>query len=275
LAKKPIACYINGSPKEARVRIIVTFTSESDIELPVHYNYLIQSLIYKHLDKKLARKLHDKGFFFEKRNFKLFCFSRLQGKPKFSKETKRLVYKPPVNLVITSPLNFFIQSLAENLIKVAQIKIDTQELIVESIEVISWPDHHQQTEIETTIHMLSPITIYSSLTTTDGKKKTYYYSPTEKDFTTLIKANLIKKFQAFGKKATNLNFKIEPKGFLSKNNEKIINYKGTVIKGWMGQYKLTGSSGLIKFAYDTGLGAKNSQGFGCFEIAGGYDRRNS
>ncbi|RLI91606.1 MAG: hypothetical protein DRO89_03615 [Candidatus Altiarchaeales archaeon] len=38
--------------------------------------------------------------------------------------------------------------------------------------------------------MLSPLTVYSTLTTGDGKKKTYYYSHYEPDFEELIDRNL-------------------------------------------------------------------------------------
>jgi len=51
-------------------------------------------------------------------------------------------------------------------------------------------------------------------------------------------------------------------------NQKVISYKGTVIKGWMGIYELRGDRELMKLVYDTGLGGKNPQGFGCFEILG-------
>ncbi|MBC7189418.1 hypothetical protein H5U35_04285, partial [Candidatus Aerophobetes bacterium] len=40
----------------------------------------------------------------------------------------------------------------------------------------------------------------------------------------------------------------------------------TLIKGWMGTYRLEGNPELIKFSYDAGLGAKNSQGFGMYEV---------
>ena len=50
-----------------------------NIRLPIHYNYLIQSLIYHSLDEEFAEFLHDQGYEVEKRKFKLFNFSRLLG----------------------------------------------------------------------------------------------------------------------------------------------------------------------------------------------------
>lgn len=116
------------------------------------------------------------------------------------------------------------------------------------------------------IRMLSPVTMYSTLKTPTGRKKTYYFSPFESEFSELLEGNLKKKYEALYRSEPNgLSFSIEPIG-VSKRDEKIIDYKGTVIKSWMGRYRLSGSLELMKLAYDTGLGAKNSQGFGCFEI---------
>jgi len=97
-------------------------------------------------------------------------------------------------------------------------------------------------------------------------KKTYYYNPSEKEFPMLIKENIIKKYKAFYRKMpSSEEFFIEPIK-LDNRNEKIVIYKGFVIKGWMGKFKLKGEPELLKLAYNAGLGAKNSQGFGMFEI---------
>ena len=51
-----------------------------------------------------------------------------------------------------------------------------------------------------------------------------------------------------------------------KVKESIILYKDTVVKGWCGVFLMEGHLTLIRCVYDTGLGAKNSQGFGMFEV---------
>jgi len=53
---------------------------------------------------------------------------------------------------------------------------------------------------------------------------------------------------------------------MSTKNGKLVIYKGFIIKGWMGKFRLRGNPELIKFSYEAGLGAKNSQGFGMWEI---------
>ena len=100
-------------------------------------------------------------------------------------------------------------------------------------------------------------------------------APFEEEFSQLIRANILKKYQAFhGKpyleKSNPSCFKISPQR-IDWNAEKTIKYTPspgpyTLIKAWLGTYRLQGDIELISLAYDTGLGSKNSQGFGMFEI---------
>ncbi|KHE90832.1 MAG: hypothetical protein K8F52_04850 [Candidatus Scalindua rubra] len=50
--------------------------------------------------------------------------------------------------------------------------------------------------------------------------------------------------------------------------ERIRDFKGTVIKGWTGHFRLEGKPELLQFALDTGLGSRNSAGFGFIEKVG-------
>lgn len=96
------------------------------------------------------------------------------------------------------------------------------------------------------IKMLSPVTIYSTLLTLDGKKKTYYYNPKESEFSDLIAKNVYKKYIAFYQiEPQDPNFKIAQQSE-SRLEEKKIKYKSFIIKGWMGKFKLTASKELLK-----------------------------
>ncbi|HET54420.1 MAG TPA: CRISPR-associated endoribonuclease Cas6 [Ignavibacteria bacterium] len=250
------------------MRIEASFRSEKDVLLPVAHNHLVQALIYNHIDEKLANFLHDEGFVVGKRHFKLFTFSRLSGKVSFISKLKKFKIESPFGLVISSPVESFLPSLAENFLRKENLNLNGSKIFVDSINVHGTPSFDSEVEIK----MLSPMTVYSTLETKDGRKKTYYYKPFEDEFSELIKQNLLKKYRAFYKQEPkDLNFSIAPIGITSKHR-KIVDYKGLVIEGWMGKYKLEGNPELIKLGYDTGLGAKNSQGFGCFETAGKGNR---
>jgi len=242
------------------MRLAITFVSEKKVVLPIHYNEVLQGLIYHLLDRALAEKLHNEGFVYQKRRFKLFTFSRIFGG--LEKEGDKFKISSPFKLFISSPYTEMLISLTSNILNNTEIKLDINKVWIKSIEILPTPEIRK----EIFIMMLSPLTVYSTIYSPNGKKKTYYYNPSEKKFSILVKENIIKKYKAFYKKMPpSEEFFIEPVK-VEKENEKIIIYKGFVIKGWMGKFILRGDPELLKLAYDTGLGAKNSQGFGMFEV---------
>ncbi|MBC7330022.1 CRISPR-associated endoribonuclease Cas6 [bacterium] len=251
------------------MRLEILLQSERSVELPLHYNYIVQSFIYANLPSKLADKLHSEGFPYEKRCFRLFTFSRIIAKAR--REGDKLIFPPSLYLVISSPYHEMLEGLAETLVRLHTLRLARNELYLEWVGVKFTP----QVREEETIRMLSPMTVYSTLMTATGGRKTYYYNPREEEFSRLIKENLIKKYKViYGEYRGSEEFIIEPIK-VGRGDEKIINYKGTWIKGWMGIYKIRGEPELIKLGWDAGLGAKNSQGFGCFEILreeGGFRR---
>ena len=115
------------------------------------------------------------------------------------------------------------------------------------------------------MRMLSPLTVYSTLPTSAGRKFTQYYSPFEERFSALTGANLAKKHMlVHGCPPVTERFEIRPIR-VSDKDFKITRYRGTVVKGWLGEYALKGDPPLLQLALDAGLGAKNSQGYGCCE----------
>jgi len=249
-----------------RLNITFTFLKE-EIIFPLNYNYGLQSFIYDHISEKLATFLHNKGYLVGKRRFKLFTFSRLLGKFRIDFPQEKIIFTGPFHFYVSSPIDDFIQQFAEDLIKAGEVKLFKEPFAIASIEVNPVPTIRSPLIIK----MLSPLTIYSTFFSPQGKKKTYYYSPFEKEFSNLIKENLIKKYRALYKAIpSNDDFTIT-RIKVTKNSEKIIKYTPkkesyTVIKGWMGLYKLQGNSKLIHLGYEAGLGSKNPQGFGMFDI---------
>jgi len=256
------------------MRASIEFQSDNDFRLIIQHNHIIQGFIYNSISTKLAKLLHDRGFQANGRNFKLFTFSRIQGNFRIDKDKGTITYSSPFSITISSAINQFIEELGNEMLSKELIRIGGNTIKVNSIN-ISNPNLSEKNKI----NMLSPVTIYSTLQKADGKKKTYYYSPFEEEFSRLISENAKKKFKAFqqihprkllpGIKdkdgLSNRSIELKPLNVKS-SYQKIINYKGTIIKGWTGTYELSGDPELTKLVYDTGLGGKNSQGFGCFEL---------
>ena len=245
------------------MRIKFVFDSEKGtISLPVNYQRQLQSFIYRTISPHLASFLHNKGFEFGKRKFKLFTFSRVFGKFRFDGERGQIEFKTPVSFYLSTIYPIIAEEFTENLVKADDIKIGKNTLFLSSVEVFMKKINSKKIKIK----MLSPVVVYSTLKKADGTKKTYYYSPFESEFSDLISKNILKKYTAYyGQKPVEKDFKITPLKVSEKRNLIITVYKNTIIKSWTGIYELEGSPELLEFSYCTGIGSKNSQGFGMWE----------
>nr|MDO8082524.1 CRISPR-associated endoribonuclease Cas6 [Candidatus Freyarchaeota archaeon] len=226
------------------------------VSLPLHYNYLVQGIVYGSVSSELAGFLHDEGFMHGKRAFKLFTFSRIIGRPQIRDD--RIFFEGPVKLYVGSPIERFIKELTTALIQKGEITLGDANLAISGVDVPKCPEFAGETHIRT----LSPISIYSTLYTSQGKKKTYYYSPKEEEFSNLISENAQKKHIIIHGERVKERLEVEP----VRAKESIVFYRGTVIKAWSGEYVLKGSRELMRTVYETGLGSKNPQGFGMFEV---------
>ncbi|MGC8935388.1 MAG: CRISPR-associated endoribonuclease Cas6 [Thermoproteota archaeon] len=238
-----------------RVRINLRGRSK-DLSFPLSYNPLIQAAIYSNVSPELSKFLHDKGFTYEKRHFKLFTFSRLFGKYKIIGD--RIYFEQEVSFFISSPVDQVVKEIAETLLKRGFLALGQNKLEVTNIYFPKTPELKNRIKIK----MLSPVTVYSTLLTPDGKKKTYYYSPFEDEFQNLIDLNAKKKYFLLSHREVKSRIRIEPE----KVREVVVMYKDMVIKGWTGLFGLRGPKTLIKTVYEAGLGSKNPQGFGMFDL---------
>ncbi|MEN6411536.1 MAG: CRISPR-associated endoribonuclease Cas6 [Veillonellales bacterium] len=242
------------------MHLYIQLESPSGLEVPVHYNHIVQAVLYQTIDADLAKFLHDSGFVSQGRTFKLFCFSRLRGSFAKNGAANNLIFRDKIQLVITSPVEEFCQSLANGLLKKGTLLFGRQPVEVKEIQVEQPRAEDEVTQLRT----LSPIVAYSTLLRPDGRKYTCYFQPGDPDYNSLITGNLRKKFQAcYGREAPAGEVRVDKRGELRQN---IIRYKETIIKGYSGRIRLTGPKELLQMALDAGLGSKNSQGFGCVEM---------
>lgn len=242
------------------MRIEMTMNFEGDLKLPFQYNNIIQAIILKCLgDENYQKFIHGTGYFNEKRNYKMFSFSRLEGQYERDYNDKKIIFKDKIKLNICSAEDKFMQYIVNNIICADNINIYGKGINIEEIKC-----SNKKLGTDVTIITKSPVVTYSTFEI-DEKKKTYYYSPYEKDFSEKLKDNLIRKFKAlYDKEPISNDLSIECKE-LNRLKESVVVYKGTVIKGWNGVFHMQGSDELINLAYNSGLGSKNSQGFGFIE----------
>lgn len=240
-----------------RVRVTLRDPELGRVVVPVDYNHLVQAAIYGSISRELSSFLHDEGFLYGKRRFKMFTFSRLLGHFSLDRGSRLLVYDGDVTLYISSPIGRFVEELASTLVKRGYMVLGKR---LEVVEVAIPPAPRIASEVR--VRTLSPVTVYSTLYTPDGRKKTYYYSPYEREFSRLASDNAKKKYYVLHRRVIKSDMEVEP----LRVKEVFASYKGTVVRGWVGRFILRGPKSLIATVYEAGLGAKNSQGFGMLEV---------
>lgn len=239
------------------MRLKIELTATENIRLPIHYNHLVQAMIYQSMDREFAEFLHEHGYEVNKRKFKLFTFSRLLGQYKIL--GSEILFSPPINLIIASPLKEFSQYLLNGLLTLGVIRLGKSELYIKKA-VMEAPE----AKSKITIKLLSPVVAYSTLLKPEGGKYTCYFQPGEQEFVRLAEENLRRKYQAV--------YKCEPPTgeiqiwCLRPPRLNLIKYKNFTIKGYSGILKMQGPQPLLQMAIDAGLGSKNSMGFGCGEL---------
>lgn len=249
------------------MRVSIKFETNSGIlQLPIHYNHLIQSIIYKNLDRALSEWLHDKGYEYGKRRFKLFTFSRLLSKGvRIDSKERRIILKTPLYLKIGAMEKEILESLAVHFIKNNEIIMDETLCKLVSIEV----EMPFKPNGPLRVKAISPITVYRTLYDREGRKKTYYFNPKEEEFSKLILDNLRRKAVSYygdEEKLPPLDEAYIKPVRVTKKDEVRVNFKGTWIGGWTGIYEINLPEPYFTLAYNAGIGSKNSQGFGMVDV---------
>ncbi|HOV50910.1 MAG TPA: CRISPR-associated endoribonuclease Cas6 [Candidatus Cryosericum sp.] len=239
--------------------------------LPEHYNYIVQSYLYASLSTALASRLHDEGWEFGKRRFKMFVFSQL-----YAQQLQRTAHpmdapgqpsQPRVNLgspcwfLVGSPEEQILQELAQSLLHSGEGRLGSNAVRVTSVALLA-PLQLEPGPIQTLrVRTLSPITVYK----TDERRHTVYFSPHDAAFSAYIRENARRKFTAYtGREPDVSGFDIRPLD--QRDHAVTVIFKGTRIRGHTGRFELSGSGELLRFLYDAGLGSKNSEGCGMIEI---------
>ena len=156
------------------MQLSVNIRLEEPLSLPLNYNHIIQSVIYRSLSvmPDYASFLHEQGYTNRKRQYKMFHFGQLTGD--YVVREKKIIFQSYVILEVRSPEPLLINILAENIRKngitfgqrvCRDVELELYDYTVEKNEIIA--------------EMKSPLTVYS----TDRESgRTYYFNPEEKEF---------------------------------------------------------------------------------------------
>lgn len=238
------------------MQLIININLHNNLDLPIAHHHILQSALYaSFLTNNQLGNIHDEGVKNGKRDYKLFTFGPLQGH--YSIRGKRIVFDGNVQLEVRSCYEQVIRTMAKFF---KQNGIRFGDTIYQDVDVQIQDRHITDNDIA--IKMIAPICAHK---TDENTNHTRYFNPNEIEFYQYVEKNFVRKYKAY--------YGIEPDGGISFSKIKVdtrdkyvTKYKDFVIEGYRGQYRLTGDDKYLDYLYQVGLGEKNSQGFGMFEI---------
>jgi CRISPR-associated endoribonuclease Cas6 len=261
-----------------RFKLTLKRTSKEN-QIPASYAYELHSALLKILnkaDEQYADFIHNTGHQVpdSKKSFKLFCYSQLFIYPFHIEKGRITIRGNEVSLL----LSFYVDKTAETFImglfKDQHFRLGNRDcqtaFQIENVEVIALP-----TFAETMTYKLhSPV--FVSKKNPDGATDTYL-SPKDADYVDFLKKSLLDKYlsvhSALPTEWQHTPFEIEILGG-EQAKEKLITLKAgkdaeTSVKGYQNfQIRITAPAELLELALLSGLGSKNSMGFGYVSEAG-------
>jgi CRISPR-associated endoribonuclease Cas6 len=231
----------------------ITLLAREPLRLPLAYNELVQGALYACWRPEFAA-LHDVGYAVGGKAYRLFTFGPLQGS--HIVQNKQITFTGPVSFELRSPVQPLVQAVVETLAGQGEMRLGAQTLPVVGLRTadqLLFRSRHR-------VRMVAPVTMHTTL----ENGHTHYYTPQDAEFAPLVCGNLGKKIEAAG-------LPLEPVLGLVPCVETlrkcVTRFKGIYITGWQGDFWLEADPRTIAFLYLTGMGDRNSQGFGMFELA--------
>lgn len=242
------------------MRIALKFKVDSELTLPKSYQHHVQGFIYNLIKgTDFSDFLHNEGYG-EERKFKLFTFSLLKGPYTYNSSNHTVTFKDFFYIEITSVVEAFIEHITMALLKEPHQKLNGCLITLDEYRYKTKKITSSQIKIE----MMSPVTVYKTVDE-NGSQKTVYFKPEDTSFSEYIDANLKRKFASVYEGSMTPSVSIHP--LEVKNKDKlVIKYKNQVIIAYKGKYLLKGHPEFLDFLFRTGLGSKNSMGFGMFRL---------
>ena len=236
------------------MQILLQLKPSKLLIIPFNYLYQLQSAVYAMLGEVYESDFWHDGGFGDISKYKGFCFSGLSGRYKIDKINKKIIFEDDVRFEVRSAVFEFIDAFQRAVEIHPYIRLfDTRLDIVGA----SLGNLHMTNGI-TSLKAVTPIVIRQ--TESDGH--TVYYSPDDEEFFSRICLNVEKKFRAINGYDCDV-IQIRPDGEMKKV---VTKYKSTWITGYQGCIKIKTNYKTAEFIYNTGLGEKNSEGFGFVEI---------
>lgn len=239
-----------------KMRLKISLTSPgSNYLIPYNYNHILSAIIYRKIsDLDLAAKLH-----FSK-DFKFFTFSQLNI-PNRRRIDEGIISKDgKFHFFISSPNDYLIQSMVEGYLDDPEVIFQNKKLSVENVQLLERPNFKKRMKMKTISPLVARIKRESN-----GKLKIRDLDPNDLKFYMGIQKNLIRKYIAYhGDYEGDEYVQIVPKmGSVQKKRISIKKQEQeTFQRAYNMRFEIEADKRLLEFAYDCGLGERNSMGFG-------------
>lgn len=251
------------------MRIELTLENpRSETVIPLSYNYPLATCIYRTLaasSPDYATQLHERGYPFQGKQFKLFTFSQLLAERRRIEPGRLIIQSPIVRWLISSPVSEFVMHFANGILERGGVRVGDVAFRVGEVRALPPP------KFTSSMHFtcLSPITV--STHTTAAGLNPLQYCRLEDNFYTKVVDNLRRKFMLVrGIDAKHFNLRMAfDAGYIAKHGERIhktIVYKNTKVFAYLAPFTVQGDVELIRAGYECGFGDKNSAGFGMVEV---------
>jgi CRISPR-associated endoribonuclease Cas6 len=260
--------------------------------ISLNYNYYLSSAIYKWIEAsspEYATFLHEKGFAVDGtlHRFKHFCFSHLLVPGRRIENGRLHILSPTVEWYIGMPVEQSLQHLVTGMFERREFFIEREEnrFVVEQVETLPEPRWERRMKFR----LLSPLTV-SVTVEKNGKLLPYYLRSDDPRLTEALRTNLLNKYASLHCRSTSLDdlqdhlhgdteFRctldekyIAERGGPEKVSKLVTIKEGrrdeTRVRGFLCPLTLEGHPALIALAYESGLGEKNSLGFGMIKVEG-------
>ncbi len=218
--------------------------------------HILQGLFYSLLSDRpeLSAAVHQGIPLTSRYTYKLFTFSNLRSETNV--RSGSLVYIGPGTLEFRSPDMTLCETVANAVQRRGCLRLGVNRVKISSLCIYEKTFFTESLKIR----METPVTVHHTL----ENRYTRYYHPNEPEFKELVSDNFARKYASCYGEMPEEGIKVYPQ--MVKPEDLIVaRFKGTIIKGYLGSYILQGRPEYLKFLYESGLGDRNSQGFGMFQ----------
>lgn len=236
----------------------ISLRADQPLTLPIAHQHALQAMFYHALslgDPLMSRMLHERKPDFNNRTYSPFVFSRLYGSKTLN--GKEVTYQGALSLSIRSFSPTLLTAWKNGFSSWGEIELLHKTIPIVKTEIIEYADIPS----ESAVKMLTPIIVHH----TQDNGGTRYLSPEDPDFYRYVCANSERKWEALTGRRLPGKVALKPLK-VSPFHRCITTFKQASVCGWYGTYLLSASPEVIRLLLETGLGERNGQGFGYFNL---------